>query len=254
MPLNIVWALHNAFRSQPPTLRVIFLVFAFANTGLFAQATDFATPGLQAHATLLQNNPPGTPLAESLSRAQPIAASKGIPWKGLDFISGDEPGNVAGLNNNALLRLYQKRACQADAIVIGHAVSWVHHLSASGTAVYGDYDFAIAAVLKDNQAHSVLLRPGIIVTRPGGSITLAGGPVNFQFEGFPHLQSGITYLQFLKYIPASSGYYAVDPFSTLMASGNNWLITRKAFSRFVVPGFTIGALEASIGQWLTSCK
>jgi hypothetical protein len=55
-------------------------------------------------------------------------------------------------------------------------------------------------------------------------------------------------------IPESSAYEALDPNSTLVATGNNWVIARKLFSALTVPEFTRGVLEASIANWLTSCK
>ena len=120
-------------------------------------------------------------IAEALAAAKPNAESMGIAWKGLDIISSDEPGDVGG--PDGLLRLYQRRTCQADAIVIGHARSWVHHVSFYGTAVYGDYDFAIDTVLKDNQTDPLRSKPDIVVTRPGGAMTLSGGPVNYLPQG-----------------------------------------------------------------------
>jgi hypothetical protein len=129
-----------------------------------------------------------------------------------------------------------------------------YHLSAYGTAVYGDYDFVIGTLLKDNRISSIRSKPAIVVTRPGGSLTLPGGYVNNEFEQFPRFQSDALYLLFLRYIPESSAYEALDPNSTLVAAGNNWVIARKAFSGLTVPEFTRGVLEASIANWLTSCK
>jgi hypothetical protein len=252
--------IQNTFCLQLPFVASFSLVVtAISATTIFAQTTptstvDLTSPNLQVHASLSQNNPPGTPLPDRLRTAQSIAASKGIPWRGIDIVSGDEVGNVAGLNNTSLLTLYQKRACLADAIVVGHPTSWLHHLSASGTAVYGDYDFAIETVLKDNLKDPFRLRPDILVTRPGGSLTLANGPVTFQSDGFPHLQADLSYLLLLKYIPASSGYQTIDSFSTLVVKGSSWAIARKAFSSLVIPGFTRGTLEGTISQWLRSCK
>jgi len=116
-----------------------------ANTGvLLAQpAVDLAGPKWNAHRNLAQNNPPGTPLAQLLAAARPLASSNAVAWKGLDImIPGHEvlpPGSLI----TALLQLYQEQTCKADAIAVGHTSSSVYHLSASGTAVYGDHIFVL---------------------------------------------------------------------------------------------------------------
>src|SRR5207244_6732559 len=119
------------------------------NVASFAQTTsgqttavDLTAPSLQVHATLTQNNHGGTPLAVSLGDGRAMAASRGIPWNGLQFVEHDEVGGgkIGGPSSDtALLQLYQRRACLADLIVVGHTTLWVNHLSALGTTVYGDY-------------------------------------------------------------------------------------------------------------------
>jgi hypothetical protein len=227
---------------------VLAVVAGLSIVKSFAQgaAVDLSAPALQVHARLTQNDRVGPPLAGSLDHAHSVATSKGLPWKGLQRIVDDSPGNVSGLTSAAILEIYQKQACDADSVVIGHPSAWVHHLSASGTVVYADYDFVIDRLLKDNQASSLQSRHDIVVTRPGGTFSLANGPVTFESLAFPHLQSGASYVQFLRYIPESSSYQAIDPFSTLIAIGTNWMIARTAFSKLVLPGFALGALEPAI--------
>jgi len=169
----------------------------------------------------------------------------------LRFIVSDAE-NLAGFTTAAALQQYQKLACQADAVALGHTSLWAHHLSDFGTA-YTDYAFVIDTLLKDNQKSSIRSKPDIVVTRPGGSLTVNNDLVTFEFQGFPNLQSGITYLQFLQYIPETFAYQAVDAFSTLVAIGNNWVVARRS-SAVAVPGLTRGVLEASVGNWLTFCK
>jgi hypothetical protein len=239
--------------------RLLIVVAVVPSIVSFAQtASDLADPRLKANANLLQNDSPGFPgisIPQLLSKARAGAPSRGVSWKGLDIVATDDvSASPTESTTTVLLRLYPKQACQADAIVVGHTSSSAYHLSASGMAIYGDYIFVIDTVLKDNQASSIRLKPDIVVTRPGGSLTLADGPVRLELPAFPLLQSGVTYLQFLRYIAQSSAYQALDPFSTLLADANNWAIARKAFSRLAVQGFTRGSLEAMIGNWLTSCK
>lgn len=236
--------------------RLLIVSATILSIASFAQTpSDLADPRLKANANLPQHNPPGISIPQLLANAHAQAPSKGIPWKGLDIVASDDEAVSPGESIiTILLQLYRKQACQADAIVVGHTTSSAYHLSAFGTGIYGDYVFVIDMLLKDNGASSIRSKPDIVVTRPGGSLSLSEGPVNLEMRGFPRLQVGVTYLQFLRYVPQSSSYQAFDPFSTLVGNGNNWMIARKAFSGLVVPGFTRGALEPMIGNWLTSCK
>jgi len=92
-----------------------------------------------------------------------------------------------------------------------------------------------------------------VVTRPGGSLDLPDGHVNFDPLAFPRLRPGVTCLQFLRYIPQSSSYQALDADSTLVASGENWTVLRRAFAGFVLPGFTRRAFEVTVANWLADC-
>ena len=232
---------------------VLLLVSAVANVASLAQTTsvDLNSPTLRAHAQLPKYYRGGPPLAESLTEARTNAASRGIPWKGLHFIVSDAE-NLAGFTSVGAVQRYQKLACQADAVIMGHTTLSAAHLSDFGT-VYTDYVFVIDALLKDNRKSSLGSKPEVVVTRPGGSLQVSGDPVTFEYEGYPGLQSGITYLLFLQYIPATSAYQALDPFSTLVARGTNWLVARRS-SAVPISGLTRGVLEASVGNWLTSCS
>jgi hypothetical protein len=192
-------------------------------------------------------------LASTLSNARDAAPSRGIVWKGVEVIAFDEPGSLTGLTDANLLDIYKKRACLADAIVVGHTGSSLSHLSAYGTAVYTDYVFVTDTLLKDN-AKAPIRESQIVVTRRGGSIVLPAGPVKYESQEYPNLQPGNTYLQFLRVIPESSSYHAIDAFSTLIAEGDSWVIVRNAASARVLPEFKRGAFETIISDWLKSCK
>jgi hypothetical protein len=116
---------------------------------------------------------------------------------------------------------------------VGHIKGSASHLSASGTTVYTDYDFAFDQLLKDNRNSPL----GSAPDRSSRSSSRA----HHTFK-------------FLRYIPPSSSYTADDSLSTLIAVGNNWMIARKSFSNVTVPGFTRGPLEASTAAWLASCN
>jgi hypothetical protein len=191
-----------------------------------------------------------------LVNARSLAPSKGVTtWKGLDIVVHDHELLPADMTlTSALLLAYQRQACAADAIVVGHITSSLYHLSAAGTAVYGDYIVVIDSLLKDNRATSIRPKADMVVTRPGGTLLLPEGPINFDRQGFPRLELGTMYLQFLRYIPQSGAYEAINEWSTLIAKEANWLIARKRFDRLVLPGFTRGGLEDAISKWMQACK
>ena len=249
---------NNFFLELRSLMTCLIFVISLMHITLEAQTTsgpeaavDLTAPTLRAHANLPKYFRSGPPLTQDLAEARVTAAAKGIPWKGLHFIVNDSD-NLSGFTKAGALKLYQNLACQADVFAIGHTSLSARHLSAWGT-VYTDYIFAIDNLLKDNQGSSIRAKPGIIVTRPGGSLMVNNDPVIFDFQGFPELQSGNTYLQFLKYISESSAYQALDSYSTLLGTGSDWVVARRA-SAVSLPDLTRGVLEESVGNWLTSCK
>ena len=222
-----------------------------------AQAqSNLSDPKLQANGSLPQHNLGHRPIQQKLQLAHAQATSQGIPWKGLTLIAPDEEAASPYVPlATMLLQVYQeKETCQADAIVVGHTTASVSRLSAYGTDIYSDYIFTIDSVLKDNPASPVRSRPDIVVTRPGGELTLPDGHVTQDEQSFPRLQPGVTYLQFLKYIPQSTAYRAIDAFSTLVQGPSNWTIARQRFSGTAVAGFTLTGIGPTIASWLASCQ
>jgi hypothetical protein len=206
------------------------------------------------HANLPQNASSGTPLAQMLANGRAVAMKNGIPWKGLDInVSGSDvlpPGPL----DQALLENFEKQACRADAIVIGYpSGSSAYHLSAGGTTVYGDHIFVLQEVLKDNPAAPIGSRKAIVVTRPGGALVISGDPVHVSSGVFPALQAGKSYLLFLRYIPQSGAYHAIDSFSTLSLNQDNWVLYRNGFGGVPVPGLTRGGVADTVGSWVQSC-
>jgi len=253
-----------AAQGRHAPLFTLLAALVWIGSTILAQTTSgvadprLADPKLNAHAAIIQNNHYGhMPIPQMLADAHAKAPSKGVTWKGLQLTIHEHPTVVPPGTESAettRLRSYQKQACQADAIAVGHITASAYHLSASGATIYGDHIFVVDALLKDNQSSSIRQRPDIIVTRPGGSLVLPEGPVNVDPESFPRFQPDTTHLIFLKYIAETSAYQAIDSFSTLIARGNNWVIAAKPYSNLALPGFTRGALEATISSWLTSCK
>ncbi len=188
---------------------------------------DLGAPRLRANADLVPFNPPGPPLSEAVARAG---------GRGLDFIRFD--GLPAAMANGSVVQPYQRLACQADLIVVGHSNASASHLSSFGTAVYSDYDFVVERLLKGSSGAG----SDIVVTRLGGALD----KVSFTSQDYPLLQAGTSYLMFLSYVPASGSYRAVDAFSSFMLVGGEWRDLRKAYTAWNVT-------EASVRDWVALC-
>lgn len=215
---------------------------------------DLTSAALRLHANLPRYFRGGPSVDELLSEARAGAASKGIPWKGLDFIVSDAD-RVSGFTDTGVQRIYRGLSCSADTITVGHVAASAAHLSTSGI-VYTDYIFVIDNLLLANQYltnQSPAPIREVIVTRPGGALLVDGDPVSYQFEGSPSLKAGESYLQFLSFIPQSSAYQALNAFATLRKSGNAWILVR-ATTAPAVPGITSDNFEQTIRSWRNSCR
>jgi hypothetical protein len=234
---------------------IITAFLGYAELAAAQDSVQLNSPALQANASIPQHNRPGTELEKMLSAAKQMAPSRGVEWKGLDIISGDAPGAAMGYTDGLLIDLYKKYTCIADAVVVGHVGPSLSHLSAYGTAVYSDYALTVESIVKDNHRAPITMRSIIVITRPGGSMALPSGPVKYISQGFPSLTPGSSYLQFLRFIPESGAYNAIDEFATFVSNDGAWHIIRKAMAGRTLPvEFRNGIFQSSIAEWLRSCK
>jgi hypothetical protein len=213
---------------------------------------DLKAPALRAHSKLPQYNRPAPIFSEELVRGRSLAASINMPWKGMTFSIPDAASVTPDVTS--LRDAYQRLSCDADVIATGHTDAWSHHLSDSGGAIYGDYVFIIDTLLKDNNTSSLSSHADIVVTRPGGSLSLQQGPVSYEDQSVPLLHSGAQYLVFLHYLKESDSYEPFDYSSTLSLKYRQWFIYRKAFSGRIISGLEQGPFEKLITNALTSCN
>lgn len=101
-------------------------------------------------------------------------------------------------------------ASKADAVVIGTVTNKSSQLTENGAFVFTDYDLTIEEVLKENGTDSIQSHSSIVMTRPGGRILLEGRIVTARDRAFKPLAIGGRYLLFLKYLPTTGAYYAVN--------------------------------------------
>lgn len=97
----------------------------------------------------------------------------------------------------------------SDAIVIGTVLSKTSQLTENEAFVFTDYVVTINEVLKTNAA-TIHPQKVITVTRPGGKILMEGRIVNAIDRNFKPLAIGANVLLFLRYLPATDSYQAVN--------------------------------------------
>ncbi|HEX8176256.1 MAG TPA: hypothetical protein VF543_14160 [Pyrinomonadaceae bacterium] len=116
------------------------------------------------------------------------------------------PGGRPSLSEAFLKNL----ASNADVVVIGRVTNKSSQLTENGAFVFTDYDLAVEEVLKGNSSNNIQSQSSIAVTRPGGKILLEGRVVTATDRVFKPLAIGGRYLLFLKYIPTTGAYHAVN--------------------------------------------
>ena len=107
----------------------------------------------------------------------------------------------------------------ADAVVIASVVSKSSQITTAGTFIFTDYELRIEESLTGD---SDKLKPqaSITVTRPGGKVLLNGQVIAFNVETFRPLMPGHRYLLFLKLLPLTGTYQAVNQNSSFDISGS----------------------------------
>ena len=240
---------------------ILLSVAVTTSCALFAQSpgaapADLTSSSLQVNGTLPQNNTPkrSSDLLADLNRAQARATASGISSDTLLISVDDE----AGLATPAqILSVYQKMTCDADAIVAGHTDRWMAHLTAPRTNIYTGYDFVVDQIVKNNAASPLGVSRHVVVTRPGGGpLQLGTGTlknVEFRLDKYPALQTNREYMIFLEYVAPSGAYQLLGANGTLILSGGQWTIARKALSGTVQADFAEGALEKNLSTWLSQC-
>lgn len=108
------------------------------------------------------------------------------------------------------VKVLEKLAAEADAVVVGVVTGKASQLTENGSFIFTDYDMTVEEVLKDNRAEHVEPQTSLTVTRPGGKVALNGRAVTAIDRSFKRLAIGGRYLLFLRYIPTTGAYQAVN--------------------------------------------
>jgi hypothetical protein len=243
--------------------RLVMLAAAFAGGVGMAQqpsTVDLASPVWRQHANLPLNNAPGPALLQSLQPLVDDQVRKGNPGKTVYTSVHDEDTGFAPYPS--LTSLYRDLSCRADVVLMGRVHSSMAHLSASGGAIYSDYDFEVDSVLKDNPLATVAQTRHLLITRPGGLLAVTGGSVQYENQAMLALRPGKTFLLFLRKIPETGGYEAAPAqnhsyvFSALVleASQMQWRVFRGAYMGRDYTDLANGVLESTIRLASTTCN
>ncbi len=125
----------------------------------------------------------------------------------------------------------QEMAGDADAVVLCTVKNKSSQLTEDEDYVFTDYDATVVEVLKDNAAAPIQTHNKIVVTRPGGTILLNGRIVEALDESFQPLRKKNQYLLFLRFIPATGSYEALNSKASFQLGDNKInKLTKENFS------------------------
>lgn len=140
-----------------------------------------------------------------------------------------------------------REVAKADAVVMGTVKSQQSFLTDEGTFVFTDYDFVVDEVLKKNAIVPLVSSETIVVTRPGGSLQLAGHTVRALDESLQPLEKGHRYLLFLNYISATGGYEAFNAHGSFKINLNRATkLTSERLPAQLESGFDVSFARTSL--------
>lgn len=116
-------------------------------------------------------------------------------------------------------RTTQSLSCDADAIVIGVVQSKASQLTEDRDFVFTDYEIRVEDVWKNSAQTPVEQGALFTLTRPGGAVRMNGKVFTALDESFSALKPGRHYVLFLRYIPETGSYRALNSASTFADDG-----------------------------------
>lgn len=193
---------------------VVTSVVVISLTGVLASLhTHGQKPSVQAEVA--------TPVQEGVLSAQQKEHSKPYDsYKGSGKISDQVKGkNELTINVLPPLPVLSPRdeqssevteqAEKADAVVIASVVSKSSQITTRGTFIFTDFEVRIEEALSGD-SHKLKPQASITVTRPGGKVLLNGQVITFNVESYRPFMPGHRYLLFLKFLPITGTYQAVN--------------------------------------------
>jgi hypothetical protein len=123
------------------------------------------------------------------------------------FVIGVPNGMV---NMGSYHTFVQRLVCDADAVITATVTSKSSQLTTDGTFVFTDYEMTVTDVPKNNVAAGIQDGSKVTITRPGGTILLNARRVQVTDSSFETFKVNRHYLLFLKYIPLTGAYMALN--------------------------------------------
>lgn len=146
----------------------------------------------------------------------------------------------------------------ADAVILGEMKSKASALTKGKAFVFTDFQMNVLEVIKDNVKAPIGIGSDITVTRPGGTLEIAGKEVCAADDSFKPFQLGGQYVLLLEYIPVTGAYraYADQSFQLLLDGGVAKLTTSQAINLAESRGDAqrfLNEVRAAVGllRWLS---
>lgn len=152
-------------------------------------------------------------LTERELRHSRLFEGRGTGKKLLDFTGEAHlvigPGLEAGITSNVRPTLSQylgKRICASDAVVIGKVLRKQSQLTTDGEFIFTDFSVKVESVLKNDRQKAIGLHEEIVVTGPGGKVSLRGRVLTVEDRNQARLMIGDRYLLFMVAVPETGAY------------------------------------------------
>lgn len=120
-------------------------------------------------------------------------------------------------------------SCGSDLVVLGKLGKGTSSPTVDQGYIYTDWDLTVEQVFKDTTTQTVQPRQTIVVTRPGGELTVSGRHVYALPAGFPKFHSGEEVVLYLKALPG--GTFALSSPNGFFLSRANVLPMEQAMSK-----------------------
>lgn len=172
------------------------------------------TPRQKANSRLdIYKNKHGNNIMEAMSKSQPNQF--------LQFGCGSSETYDPTYPISNLSATLKALAAASDAVVIGQVVEQASQVTEDDHFLFTDYQLDLDQVLKESPTASLKVPGKITVTRIGGTVLLEGHVIRTINDNFPLFHKSCRYLLFLKYLPDSDSYQALNFFSSY------WLIQNR---------------------------
>jgi osmotically-inducible protein OsmY len=152
-------------------------------------------------------------------RLRDLVQSSGSASKGFTILSGTPELSVRPPDSTSG-EMVRDLAARADAVVLGLVTDKASQLTEGGDFIFTDYHLTVEQVLKNNGTGSLRSQSIITITRPGGKVLLDGQVIEVRDRSFKPFALGGRYLLFLKRVPTTGAYRAVNYKASFQINNN----------------------------------